>query len=281
MHSPRSFNRRAFLKSTAASAIVAPFFVPNLISAPPSGRVLHASFGAGGMARADLSEFIKHPSVQFVAVADVEPNKANDLKQKFPELRVYEDWRQLLDKEKDLTSVNVSTPDHMHAPIAMSAMRRGLHVYGQKPLTHDIYETRKITEYARDKKLVTQMGIQIHSSSVYRQAVALLLDAAARGGQGAPQVYEKANTDARVILRAREPSWIRVSTPAGDYTFTRTLEPGEALLVPDRPDLELWTGNAPGLEILVDGTPVALPRGRVVRRNVSLNPDHLLRGQPR
>jgi predicted dehydrogenase len=62
----------------------------------------------------------------------------------------------------------------MHAPIGMSAMRRGLHMYGQKPLTHDIYETRKLTEFAREKKLVTQMGIQIHSSNVYRQAVQLV-----------------------------------------------------------------------------------------------------------
>src|SRR5687767_10242191 len=174
MHSPRPFNRRAFLKSTAASSIALPFFVPRLLSAPPSNRVLHASFGAGGMALQDLSTITSHPNVQFVAVADVEPAKAADLKKKFPELRVYQDWRELLDKEKELTSVNVSTPDHMHAPMAMSAMRRGLHVYGQKPLTHDVYETRKVTVFARDKKLVTQMGIQIHSSSVYRQAVQLV-----------------------------------------------------------------------------------------------------------
>ncbi len=174
MHSPRPFSRRAFLKATAASSLAIPFFVPRLISAPPSGRVLHASFGAGGMAAADLAELTRHPSVDFVAVADIEPARANSLKQKFPKLRVYEDWRQLLDQEKELTSVNVSTPDHMHAPIAMSAMRRGLHVYGQKPLTHDIYETRRLTEFARDKKLVTQMGIQIHSSGVYRTAVQLV-----------------------------------------------------------------------------------------------------------
>jgi predicted dehydrogenase len=174
MQSPRPFNRRAFLKGAAASSIALPFFVPRLFSAPASNRVIHASFGASGMAAADLAEITRHPNVQFVAVADVEPSKAATLKQKFPELRVYQDWRELLDKEKELTSVNVSTPDHMHAPIGMSAMRRGLHMYGQKPLTHDIYETRKLTEYARDKKLVTQMGIQIHSSAVYRQAVVLV-----------------------------------------------------------------------------------------------------------
>jgi predicted dehydrogenase len=174
MQSTRSFNRRAFVKSVTASSLALPFFIPRLMSAPASGRVRHASFGAGGMAAADLGEITKHANVDFVAVADVEPAKADALKKKFPELRVYEDWRVMLDKEKDLTSVNVSTPDHMHAPMGMSAMRRGLHVYGQKPLTHDLYETRQLTEFARDKKLVTQMGIQIHSSNVYRQAVLLV-----------------------------------------------------------------------------------------------------------
>ncbi len=144
------------------------------MSAPPSERVMHASFGAGGMARQDLSAIATHPNVQFVAVAEVEPAKAADLKQRFPDLRIYQDWREMLDKEKNLTSVNVSTPDHMHAPMAMSAMRRGLHVYGQKPLTHDLYEARRLTEFARDKKLVTQMGIQIHSNAVYRNGVHLV-----------------------------------------------------------------------------------------------------------
>lgn len=166
--------RRSFLKATALTTVTAPFFIPRLISAPPSERVFHASFGAGGMARADLSEIISHKSVEFAAVADVEPAKANDLKKKYPNLRVYADWREMLDKEKGLTSVNVSTPDHMHAPMAMASMQRGLHVYGQKPLTHDIYESRKLTEFARKKKLVTQMGIQIHSAAEYRLAVELI-----------------------------------------------------------------------------------------------------------
>lgn len=174
MKSSPPFSRRSFLKATALTTIAAPFFIPRLLSAPPSERVFHASFGAGGMARADLSEIISHPNVEFAAVAEIEPAKANDLKKRHPHLRVYADWREMLDKEKGLTSVNVSTPDHMHAPMAMSAMQRGLHVYGQKPLTHDIYESRKLTEFARRKKLVTQMGIQIHSAAEYRLGVQLI-----------------------------------------------------------------------------------------------------------
>jgi cytoskeleton protein RodZ len=89
-------------------------------------------------------------------------------------------------------------------------------------------------------------------------------------------VYEEGNTDARVILRAREAVWIQVSSPTGDYTFTRTLQPGEALLVPNRLGLELWTGNAAGLEIIVDGASVAaLAGGGAVRRHVSLDPERL------
>jgi len=80
----------------------------------------------------------------------------------------------LLDKEKDLHSVNVSTPDHMHAPIAMRAIQRGLHVYTQKPLTQTIFEARQLTTAAREKKIVSQMGIQIHSHEIHRQVVATI-----------------------------------------------------------------------------------------------------------
>jgi cytoskeleton protein RodZ len=107
-----------------------------------------------------------------------------------------------------------------------------------------------------------------------RQAVARLL-APAAGGAGGARVFERTNTDARVILRAREASWVQVSSRAGDYTFTRTLEPGEAVLLPNRGDLVLWTGNAHGLEVMVDGAPVALAPGPMVRRNIPLDPDRL------
>ena len=83
----------------------------------------------------------------------------------------------MLDKEgKELDSVNVSTPDHLHASMGMSAMQMGLHVYGQKPLAHDVYEVRRLTEYAKENKIITQMGIQIHSAKEYRTAVKLVHD---------------------------------------------------------------------------------------------------------
>lgn len=171
----RSTSRRNFLKQSIVGAFAAPVFIRNLRAASPNGVVRHASFGAGGMAGADLGQITTHPQVKLVCVADVDIGRAEALKARFPELRVYQDWRRLLDEEtKNLDSVNVSTPDHMHAPIGMSALERGLHVYGQKPLTHDVAESRKLAEFATQKKLVTQMGIQIHSDVAYRSAVQLI-----------------------------------------------------------------------------------------------------------
>lgn len=176
-----NFSRREFLRRGALAAVVAgvaPAFIRSLRAAPPSATVRHASIGASGMAGGDLRQISRHPFVKVVAIADVELAKAEAWKEQFPGVRIYQDWRKLLEKEKELDTLNVSTPDHMHAPIAMSAMRLGRHVYVQKPLAHDIYETRKLTEFAREKKLVTQMGIQIHSLLEYQLAVRLVRDGA-------------------------------------------------------------------------------------------------------
>ncbi|MEI6465278.1 MAG: Gfo/Idh/MocA family oxidoreductase [Verrucomicrobiota bacterium] len=175
MQSPSPATRRTFLKTLGAAGVAAPFIARSLRAAAPSGVLRHVSFGSAGMAWADLQAITSNPFVKLVAVADVDLNRTKQVKEAFPDVKVYQDWRQLLDKEKNnFDSANVSTPDHMHAAIAMSAMQLGKHVYCQKPLAHDIYETRMLTNYAREKKLVTQMGIQIHSYKVYRQAVALV-----------------------------------------------------------------------------------------------------------
>lgn len=174
-----SINRRKFLQQLGgcgAGALAAPFLARGWMQAAPGGRVLHASFGASGMALADLTSISRHPQVEVVAVADVDLKRTGEVRKAFPQARIYQDWRQLLDREKDLDTVNVSTPDHMHGPIAMSAVQLGRHVYCEKPLTHDIYESRRLTEAARAKRLVTQMGIQIHSATEYRTAVKLIQD---------------------------------------------------------------------------------------------------------
>ena len=102
--------------------------------------------------------------------------------------------------DKQIDAVSVSTPDHMHAPISMSAIHRGKHVYCQKPLTHTIYEARQIAAAARKAKVVTQMGIQIHSSIEYRMATALI-QAGAIG-----QIKEVHSWSDRPSLAARRPA---------------------------------------------------------------------------
>lgn len=166
--------RRSALKRFAAggaAAFAAPAVFRRHALAAPSETVLHASFGGSGMAWADIQSLSASKHFKLVAVADVDLSRTAEVHKRFPDARIYQDWRELLDKEKDLNSVNVSTPDHMHAPITMSAMQRGLHVYTQKPLTQTIYEARRLTEVAARNKLVTQMGIQIHSHPVHRTVV--------------------------------------------------------------------------------------------------------------
>jgi predicted dehydrogenase len=159
------------LKGCAA----APFFIPNLISAPPSDTLRLASFGGGGMAYATLHGIATHAKVKLACVAEVDSSRLANVKRNYEAAKVYEDWRVMLDKEhKNLDIACVGTPDHMHAPNAIASMQHGLHVYGQKPLAHDLYEVRKMTEMARKKKLVTQMGIQVHSNAAYKNAITVV-----------------------------------------------------------------------------------------------------------
>src|SRR3954452_6237649 len=116
--------RRTALRRAAAAGLAAPFVFRAHATAAPSETLYHASFGASGMAGADLSSITASKHVKLVAVADVDLRNAAALKKRFPDIRVYQDWRDLLDREKHLDSVNVSTPDHMHAPITMRAMQR-------------------------------------------------------------------------------------------------------------------------------------------------------------
>ena len=167
-------NRRTALKQAVAAGFAFPAVMRAHATAAPSETLYHASFGTSGMARSDIGSLTASPYLKLVAVADVDLKNLASIKKRFPDVKVYQDWRELLDKEKNLNSVNVSTPDHMHASITMRALRQGLHVYTQKPLTQTIYEARQVTQVAREKKLVTQMGIQIHSHEVHRTIVATI-----------------------------------------------------------------------------------------------------------
>jgi predicted dehydrogenase len=162
-------NRRTFL------GLAAPAFIPNLISAPRNSTLRMASFGAGGMAYHTLDSILKHPKVTLACVAEVDSARLGQMQKKYPNPKVYPDWRKMLDEQhKELDIACIGTPDHMHAPTAMSSMQLGLHVYVQKPLTHDIYEARRLAAMAHKKKLVTQMGIQRHSSAEYMMSTQLI-----------------------------------------------------------------------------------------------------------
>lgn len=168
-------DRRSFLRQTASAALSAPFFVRELLSKPPSSTVRLAAFGGDGMAFSTLDGIATHPKVKLVCVAEVDSARLEKVKKKYPEARVYQDWREMLKKEKgQLDAACVGTPDHMHAPQAMTSMNMGLPVYVQKPLAHDVHEIRAMMALARAKKLPTQMGIQIHSWQEYKTAVRLI-----------------------------------------------------------------------------------------------------------
>jgi predicted dehydrogenase len=165
--------RRSALKTMVACG-VAPFVFRHSAQAGPIETVLHASFGANGMALSDINSLAGSRHLRLVAVADVDLARTAEVRKRFPDARIYQDWRELLDKEKGLNSVNVSTPDHMHAPITMRAMQAGINVYTQKPLTQTIYEARQLARVAHDRHIVSQMGIQIHSHEVHRTVVAVI-----------------------------------------------------------------------------------------------------------
>jgi predicted dehydrogenase len=155
--------------------LAAPFFIRNLISAPPSEQFRLGAFGAGGMGFVTIDQLMRHPKVKLICAAEVDSAQLKQLKGRAPDARVYPDWRRMLSKEhRNLDGVCVGTPDHMHAPMAMSSMRLGLPVYQQKPMAHSVHEVHMLTAMAREKKLVTQMGIQIHSAREYKTAVQLV-----------------------------------------------------------------------------------------------------------
>ena len=172
----RATSRRRFLHSTAFIALGAPYVMRSSVHKnSPVGKLNHACIGVGGMGWVDLQNLQKHSKVQIVALCDVDADHLKQAAVKVPDARLYQDWRELLDKEGDkIDSVNVSVPDHMHFPIAVAAIERGKHAYCQKPLCHDVAEVRALTEAAARRKVVTQLGTQMASGSGDRTTVELL-----------------------------------------------------------------------------------------------------------
>lgn len=172
-----STNRRAFLKSAAftGAAISLPALQYSRVYGANS-RLGIASIGTGGKGWSDLNGVAASPEVQVIALCDIDSSKSHlgQAAEKYSTARRYDDWRKLLDESKDIQGVLVSTPDFMHAPIALSAMHLGKHVFCQKPLTHTVHEARQMQLLAGKSKVVTQMCNQIQSHTAYRTAVQLV-----------------------------------------------------------------------------------------------------------
>lgn len=218
-------SRRDFIKNSAlasAGFFIVPRHVLGRGFVAPSDKLRVAGVGAGGKGESDIANFYKSGKADIVYLCDVDDRRAATTVKNFPKAKYYKDWRQLMDKEsKNFDAVSVSTPDHNHAVIALAAMQLGKHVYVQKPLTHDIYEARALTNAAKKYKVITQMGNQGASGDGVRQ----LMDWYAAGLIGdVHTVY--AWTD--------RPVW-----PQGIPWPTAKAE------VPKELDWDLWLGTAP------------------------------------
>jgi predicted dehydrogenase len=154
-----------------AGAVGAFTFVPGHVlgragAQPASERLNIAAIGSGGMGGGNINACSRE---NIVALCDVDDQRAAGTFKKHPKATKYRDFRQMLDKEhKNIDAVIVATPDHTHGVAAMACIKRGKHVFCQKPLAHSIYEVRQLTEAAREHKVQTQMGNQGHSSDAIR-----------------------------------------------------------------------------------------------------------------
>lgn len=218
----RKTTRRDFL--ARASAVSAAIWVSGRTASAtksPNEKLNIAAIGCGGKGRTDIRGCL-HENI--VALCDCDDARAAEMYQRFPDVRKYKDYRRMLEERKDIDAVLVSTPDHHHAPASVLAMTLGKHVYCQKPLTHSIYEARRMREVAREMKVVTQMGNQGHAF------------------EGARRIVEVFRSGA--IGEVREVHcW--TDRPNGRWWKQPVARPSDRPPVPSGLDWDLWLGAAP------------------------------------
>lgn len=220
-------SRRRFLQTSALGAATFAIGRAGFAQQSPNAKVNIAGIGIGGMGAGNLGELSKTENI--VALCDVDTDYAGKVFAQYPGASRYTDFRVMLEKQPEIDAVVIATPDHTHAVIAKAAMEAGKHVYCQKPLTHDVFESRRLAEIAAATGVVTQMGIQGHSMSGGRQ-VAEWIQAGVIG-----EVREvDAWCDLSYYPWGHE-SW---STPVG-------ARPEETPPVPGTLDWDLWLGPAP------------------------------------
>ncbi|CAG5005514.1 Inositol 2-dehydrogenase/D-chiro-inositol 3-dehydrogenase [Dyadobacter sp. CECT 9275] len=178
VESPDKMKRRDFLRagtSAAAGFMIVPRHVLGKGYIAPSDKLNIAAVGCGGKADFNIRQAYNNGAENFVALCDVDDRQSEKYRKLFPKAPYYKDFRKMLDKEAaHIDAVFVTTPDHMHFPIAMASIQLGKHVYVEKPLTKDIWEARKLTEAAKKYKVVTQMGNQGSSTDGTRQTEAIV-----------------------------------------------------------------------------------------------------------
>lgn len=235
MSDPRPLSRRRFLRTSAAAAVAAalpagPMIVPRRVlgrgQVPPSDKLGIAGIGIGGMGGANLKAL---EAETIVALCDVDLGYAAGTIRRYPTAKVYQDYRRLLERQKDVDAVVVATPDHTHAVITLAALQAGKHVYTQKPLTHDVWEARRLALTAKGSKLTTQMGVQGHSGEGIRLVVEWI-----RAGL----IGEVREVDAWCDLSYYPWGHAYWSSKWGD-------RPAETPTVPPDLDWDLWIGPAP------------------------------------
>ncbi len=167
-------NKREFIKSASTLSSIA--FLPSGTWAfVKEKRLRTAHIGVSNMGAADLKAISSHNLVDVVALCDVDANNLVAAHKEHPQAKTYSDYRVLFkEMGEKIDAVIVSTPDHTHAPASMLAMQMDKPVYCQKPLTHYVSEARAMKKLAADKKLVTQMGIQVHSFYDYKLATQMI-----------------------------------------------------------------------------------------------------------
>ncbi len=178
-------SRRRFLQRTAGAAAaftIVPRCVLGQGTTPPSEKLNIAGIGAGGMGGGDIQQVARDSGTRIVALCDVDlrpEHRERTQIPKFPDAKVYQDFRKMFDEMADkIDAVIVGTPDHTHAVAAMAAIKRGKHVYCEKPLAHSVGEVRALMKAAQQYKVVTQLGNQGHSSDTIRTLCEWIWDGA-------------------------------------------------------------------------------------------------------
>jgi predicted dehydrogenase len=163
-------SRRAFIGRASAAAAGMIILPGHVISGfghiPPSDKLNIAGIGIGGKGKVNLDNMVGQ---NIVALCDVDWDYARPVFEAYPDAVKYKDFREMLEKQKDIDAVVIATPDHTHYHPAVIDIEMGKHVYVQKPLTHSIWESRELTKLARKYRVATQMGTEGHSSDPVRK----------------------------------------------------------------------------------------------------------------